>query len=74
MSAELTPVVRLLGMNVEPAHVMGFSGGSATAQKAVAEGIRGAELVAFEGEAHQPFREHPDAFNALVDALWSRAR
>jgi hypothetical protein len=23
-----------------------------------------------EGEAHQPFQEVPDRFNALVDACW----
>ena len=36
----------------------------------VAEGIRGAEFVVLPGEAHQPFREVPDKWNARVDAFW----
>jgi pimeloyl-ACP methyl ester carboxylesterase len=35
--------------------------------RVVAERIQGAELVVLPGEAHQPFQESPDAFNALVD-------
>jgi pimeloyl-ACP methyl ester carboxylesterase len=40
--------------------------------RAVAERISGAELVVLPGEAHQPFQERPDEFNALVTAFWER--
>ncbi len=36
----------------------------------VAEGIPGARLEVWQEEAHQPFQEVPDAFNARVDAFW----
>ncbi|WP_455355230.1 alpha/beta fold hydrolase [Streptomyces sp. SYSU K217416] len=36
----------------------------------VAEAIPGAEFEMLPGEAHQPFQESPDAFNARVDAFW----
>jgi pimeloyl-ACP methyl ester carboxylesterase len=36
----------------------------------VAEQIPGARFVVLDGEAHQPFQESPEAFNALVDAFW----
>ena len=36
----------------------------------VAEAIPGARFELMEGEAHQPFQEVPDRFNALVDAFW----
>jgi pimeloyl-ACP methyl ester carboxylesterase len=36
----------------------------------VAEKIRGAEFVVLPGEAHQPFQEVPDKWNARVDAFW----
>ena len=35
--------------------------------RVVAEGIPGARLVVLEEEAHEPFQERPDEFNALVD-------
>ena len=38
--------------------------------RAVAEAIPGAELVVLPDEAHQPFQERPDEFNALVDGFW----
>jgi pimeloyl-ACP methyl ester carboxylesterase len=38
--------------------------------RAVAEGIPGAEFEVLAGEAHQPFQEVPDDFNARVDAFW----
>lgn len=38
--------------------------------RVVAEGIPGALLVVLEEEAHQPFQERPDEFNALVDEFW----
>jgi pimeloyl-ACP methyl ester carboxylesterase len=37
----------------------------------VADQIPGAEFVALEGEAHQPFQESPKAFNQLVADFWS---
>ena len=37
----------------------------------VAGGIPGASFVVLPGEAHQPFQESPEAFNAMVDAFWS---
>lgn len=40
--------------------------------RVVAERIAGAEFVVLPGEAHQPFQESPDAFNALVDTFWAR--
>ncbi len=40
--------------------------------QAVAEQIPGAEFVVLPGEAHQPFQERPDQFNALVDDFWRR--
>ncbi|WP_217131853.1 alpha/beta fold hydrolase [Streptomyces sp. AC558_RSS880] len=38
--------------------------------RVVAEGIPGAEFEILPGEAHQPFQEVPDLFNARVDAFW----
>ena len=37
----------------------------------VADGIPGASFVVLPGEAHQPFQESPEAFNAMVDEFWS---
>jgi pimeloyl-ACP methyl ester carboxylesterase len=37
---------------------------------AVAEAIPGARFEVMPGEAHQPFQEVPDEFNARVDAFW----
>jgi pimeloyl-ACP methyl ester carboxylesterase len=39
--------------------------------RAVADRIPDARFVVLDGEAHQPFQESPDAFNALVDAFWA---
>jgi len=36
----------------------------------VAEAIPGARFEVLAGEAHQPFQEVPEAFNARVDAFW----
>jgi pimeloyl-ACP methyl ester carboxylesterase len=36
----------------------------------VADGIPGARFEVLPGEAHQPFQEVPDDFNARVDAFW----
>lgn len=38
--------------------------------RAVADLIPGAEFEVMPGEAHQPFQEVPDVFNARVDAFW----
>lgn len=38
----------------------------------IASRIPGAELVVLEGQAHQPFQEVPDAYNALVTGFWDR--
>jgi len=38
--------------------------------QAVAAGIPGARFEVMAGEAHQPFQEVPDDFNARVDAFW----
>src|SRR4051812_18923417 len=38
--------------------------------RAVAELIPGARFEVMEEEAHQPFQEVPDEWNARVDALW----
>ncbi len=40
--------------------------------RAVADQIPDAEFVVLAGEAHQPFQEQRDDFNALVDEFWSR--
>ena len=40
--------------------------------RAVAEAIPGAEFLVLPEEAHQPFQERPDEFNALVDGFWRR--
>jgi pimeloyl-ACP methyl ester carboxylesterase len=40
--------------------------------RVVAERIPGAELRVLPGEAHQPFQERPDEYNALVHDFWSR--
>jgi pimeloyl-ACP methyl ester carboxylesterase len=37
---------------------------------AVAEAIPGARFEVMPGEAHQPFQEVPDEFNARVDTFW----
>ena len=37
---------------------------------AVADAIPGARFEVMPGEAHQPFQEVPDEFNARVDAFW----
>jgi pimeloyl-ACP methyl ester carboxylesterase len=39
---------------------------------AVADAIPGADLVVLPDEAHQPFQEQPDAFNAMVADFWRR--
>jgi 3-oxoadipate enol-lactonase len=38
--------------------------------RAVAEAIPGARFEVWETEAHQPFQEVPDRWNARVDAFW----
>ena len=38
----------------------------------IADGIAGAEFVVLPGQAHQPFQEIPDVYNALVADFWSR--
>ena len=38
--------------------------------RAVAEGIPGAVFEVMEEEAHQPFQEVPDQWNARVDSFW----
>ena len=38
--------------------------------RAVAAAIPGARFEVMPGEAHQPFQEVPDTFNARVDAFW----
>ena len=38
---------------------------------AVAQGIPGAEFVVLAGEAHQPFQESPEEFNALLRHFWA---
>ena len=38
----------------------------------VAESIPGAEFVVLPEEAHQPFQERPEEFNALVDGFWRK--
>jgi pimeloyl-ACP methyl ester carboxylesterase len=38
--------------------------------RAVADAIPGARFVLLPDEAHQPFQESPEAFNALVDDFW----
>jgi pimeloyl-ACP methyl ester carboxylesterase len=38
--------------------------------RAVADGIPGAHFEVLTEEAHQPFQEAPDLFNARVDAFW----
>ena len=38
---------------------------------ALAEAIPGAELVVLPDEAHQPFQERPEEWNAIVDDFWS---
>jgi pimeloyl-ACP methyl ester carboxylesterase len=38
--------------------------------RAVAEGIPGAVFEVLPGEAHQPFQEVPEVFNARVGAFW----
>lgn len=45
-----------------------------SAGREVASLIPGAELVVMEGEAHQPFQEVPEEFNAIVTAFWDRVR
>ena len=40
--------------------------------KIVADRIPGAEFVVLPGEAHQPFQESPEHFNAMVDAFWTK--
>jgi pimeloyl-ACP methyl ester carboxylesterase len=38
--------------------------------KVVADAIPGAQFEVLEGEAHQPFQEVPDVWNARADAFW----
>lgn len=40
--------------------------------RVVADAIPGAEFVVLPEEAHQPFQERPEQFNALVDEFWRR--
>jgi pimeloyl-ACP methyl ester carboxylesterase len=39
--------------------------------RAVAERIPGAAFRVLDGEAHQPFQERPDEWNAIVHEFWS---
>ena len=41
--------------------------------RAVADRIPGAEFHIQLGEAHQPFQERPEEWNAIVDEFWTRA-
>jgi pimeloyl-ACP methyl ester carboxylesterase len=41
--------------------------------RAVADLIPGARFEVLAGEAHQPFQEVPDEWNAIVDAFWREA-
>jgi pimeloyl-ACP methyl ester carboxylesterase len=41
--------------------------------QAVAAAIPNARFEVMTGEAHQPFQEVPDEFNARVDAFWREA-
>src|SRR3712207_8869166 len=41
--------------------------------RAVAELIPGARCEVMEEEAHQPFQEVPEEWNARVDAFWGRS-
>ena len=41
--------------------------------KAVADEIPGARFEVMEEEAHQPFQEIPDPWNARVDEFWQGA-
>jgi pimeloyl-ACP methyl ester carboxylesterase len=41
--------------------------------RAVADGIPGARFEILAEEAHQPFQEVPDLFNATVDTFWRQA-
>ena len=38
--------------------------------RVVADGIPDAQFEELAGEAHQPFQEVPDEFNARIDAFW----
>jgi pimeloyl-ACP methyl ester carboxylesterase len=38
--------------------------------KVVADEIPNAKFIILPGEAHQPFQESPEEFNALVDTFW----
>ena len=38
--------------------------------RVVADRIPGARFEVMEGEAHQPFQEVPDEWNARVDSFW----
>ena len=40
--------------------------------RAVADGIPDARFEILAEEAHQPFQEAPDLFNATVDTFWRR--
>lgn len=42
--------------------------------RAVAERIPGAQFGVLEEQAHQPFQEVPDEWNARVDAFWQEVR
>jgi pimeloyl-ACP methyl ester carboxylesterase len=42
--------------------------------RAVAERIPGARFEVLPGEAHQPFQEVPDAFNARVATFWQEVQ
>uniref|UniRef100_UPI003F49A0B3 alpha/beta fold hydrolase n=1 Tax=Streptomyces sp. CA-141956 TaxID=3240051 RepID=UPI003F49A0B3 len=41
--------------------------------RVVAEKIPGAAFEVLKGEAHRPFQESPEAFNARIDAFWQAA-
>ncbi len=42
--------------------------------RVVADSIPGAEFVLLPDEAHQPFQEVPEQFNALVDEFWCKVQ
>jgi pimeloyl-ACP methyl ester carboxylesterase len=73
MADDVAGILRAL--DIAAAHVVGFSGGSdSTARPSlghtVAELIPGAQFEVMAEEAHQPFQEIPEAWNARVDAFW----
>ena len=74
MAARLRLAVLLGGLSIDAPTLVLAGGRDMTSRpelcRAVAELIPGARFEVLDEEAHQPFQEVPDEWNARGDAFW----